>query len=59
MRLAIVAEIHGNPCPLDAGIEPEQVVHGGHLAVNGPCPAELVHRIPELGWPGILDNTAL
>jgi putative phosphoesterase len=63
MTLAIVSDIHGNFTALEAvqddierrGIE--RVVHGGDLAVVGCSPAEVVDRIRELGWPGIVGNT--
>ncbi len=63
MKLAIVADIHGNLRALEAVTadiqreRPDLIVHGGDLAVNGPRPAEVVDLIRELGWPGILGNT--
>jgi hypothetical protein len=33
------------------------VVQGGDLALGGPHPVEVVDRIRELGWPGVLGNT--
>lgn len=65
MKLAIVADVHGNLAALEAvvadlaGVRPDVVVHGGDLALNGPRPAEVVDRIRELGWPGIVGNTDL
>jgi putative phosphoesterase len=62
MRIAIVADVHGNLVALEAVIAdlaeqaPDLVVHGGDLAFNGPRPAECVDRIRELGWPGVLGN---
>ena len=61
--LAIVSDVHGNFTALEAvtadlearGIE--RVVHGGDLAVAGCQGAEVVDRIRELGWPGIVGNT--
>jgi putative phosphoesterase len=61
--LAIVSDVHGNLTALEAvtsdlaarGIE--RVVHGGDLAVAGCQGAEVVDRIRELGWPGIVGNT--
>jgi hypothetical protein len=32
-------------------------VHGGDLALMGPRPAEVVDRVRELGWPGVVGNT--
>jgi putative phosphoesterase len=63
MRIAIISDIHGNLAALDAVIadleyqRPDLVVHLGDLAVTGPRPAEVVDRIRELGWPGVLGNT--
>jgi putative phosphoesterase len=63
VRIAIVSDVHGNLIALEAVIadleraKPDQVVHGGDLAVNGAQPAEVVDRIRELGWPGVLGNT--
>src|SRR5947207_4973340 len=63
MRLAIVSDIHGNLTALEAVIEDierrgvERVVHGGDLALMGAQPAEVVDRVRELGWPGVVGNT--
>jgi putative phosphoesterase len=63
MRIAIVSDIHGNLPALEAVIadlesaRPDLVVQGGDLAVNGPEPKEVVDRVRELGWPGIVGNT--
>jgi Calcineurin-like phosphoesterase superfamily domain len=35
----------------------ERVVQGGDLAFAGWKPAEVVDRVRELGWPGIVGNT--
>jgi predicted phosphodiesterase len=35
---------------------PDRVVHGGDLALAGAQPAEVVDRIRELGWPGVVGN---
>ena len=62
MRLAIVSDVHGNLAGLEAvardleRIGPDRVVHGGDLALSGPRPAEVIDRIRELGWPGIVGN---
>src|SRR5215831_5234253 len=62
MKLAILADVHGNLVALDAvladlaDMRPDQVVHGGDLCYNGPHPAECVDRIRELGWPGVIGN---
>jgi diadenosine tetraphosphatase ApaH/serine/threonine PP2A family protein phosphatase len=36
---------------------PDLILHGGDLALMGPQPAEVVDRIRELGWPGVVGNT--
>ena len=63
MRTAIVSDIHGNLTALEAVLadlrwsSPDVILHGGDLAANGACPAEVVDRIRDLGWPGVLGNT--
>jgi putative phosphoesterase len=63
MRIAIVSDVHGNLPALEAvladldAVRPGVVVHGGDLALGGPHPVEVVDRIRELGWPGVLGNT--
>jgi putative phosphoesterase len=63
MRLAIVSDIHGNLTALDAVIaelesrRPDLVLHGGDLALAGCQPAEVIDRVRELGWDGIVGNT--
>jgi putative phosphoesterase len=63
MRLVIISDIHGNMTALEAVIadvearRPELVLHGGDLALAGCQPAEVIDRLRELGWPGIMGNT--
>jgi len=63
MRLGVVSDIHGNLTALEAVIVDierravDRVVHGGDLVLMGCQPAEVVDRIRELGWPGIVGNT--
>jgi putative phosphoesterase len=63
MRLAVVSDIHGNLTALEAVVAdlrrraPDLVVHGGDLALMGPRPAEVVDRVRELGWRGVVGNT--
>jgi predicted phosphodiesterase len=62
-RVAVVSDVHGNLTALEAVIAdlraraPDLVVHGGDLALMGPQPAEVIDRIRELGWPGVVGNT--
>jgi predicted phosphodiesterase len=62
-RLAIVSDVHGNLTALEAVISDiarrgvDAVVHGGDLAVGGCQPAEVIDRVRELEWPGIVGNT--
>jgi len=63
MRIAIISDIHGNLTALEAVIadlktlSPDLVLQGGDLVVNGPRPAEVIDRIRELGWEGVVGNT--
>jgi putative phosphoesterase len=63
MRLAVVSDVHGNLTALDAVIADiaqrgvDRVVHGGDLALVGAQPAEVIDRVRELGWSGIVGNT--
>src|SRR5918997_1247229 len=61
--MVVVADIHGNLTALDAVIDDihrrgvtEEVVHAGDLALLGARPAEVVDRVAELGWPGVVGN---
>jgi putative phosphoesterase len=63
MRIAIVADIHGNLTALEAVVadlrqtSPDLVLHGGDLADAGANPARTVDRIRDLGWQGVMGNT--
>ena len=63
MSLAVVSDIHGNFIALDAVVADlerrgvERVLQGGDLALGGWQPAEVVDRVRELGWPGVVGNT--
>lgn len=63
MRIAIVSDIHGNLTAFEAVLAdvrqmaPDLVFHGGDLADSGSSPLEIVDRIRELGWPGVVGNT--
>jgi predicted phosphodiesterase len=63
MRIAIVSDIHGNRTAFEAVLEdlqqtsPDLILHGGDLADAGASPVEIVDRIRDLGWPGVVGNT--
>ncbi len=63
MRVAIVSDVHGNLTAFDAVLAdiqrraPDLVLHGGDLALMGAQPAEVIDRVRELGWLGVVGNT--
>jgi predicted phosphodiesterase len=63
MRIAIVSDIHGNRTAFEAVLAdlrqtaPDLILHGGDLADSGASPAEIVDRIRDLGWQGVVGNT--
>ena len=63
MRIAIIADIHGNLTALDAVLadlrqqKPDIIYHGGDLAFGGCNPAEVIDCIVQEGWQGVLGNT--
>src|SRR5579863_3834837 len=63
MRVAIVADVHGNRRAFDAvladlrQVAPDLIVHGGDLAYGGTHPAEIIDQVRALGWPGVRGNT--
>jgi predicted phosphodiesterase len=63
MRIAVVSDIHGNRTAFEAvladlrQLAPDLVLHGGDLADGGSSPVEVVDRIRDLGWPGVIGNT--
>jgi predicted phosphodiesterase len=63
MRIAILSDIHGNRTAFEAVLadlqqtSPDLILHGGDLADAGANPVEIVDRIRDLGWPGIVGNT--
>lgn len=63
MRVAIVADIHGNLTAFEAVLRdlhetsPDLILHGGDLADAGSGPCEVVDRIRDLEWAGVIGNT--
>jgi predicted phosphodiesterase len=63
LRIAIVSDIHGNRTAFEAVLadlrqtSPDVVFHGGDLADSGSSPVEIVDRIRDLGWQGVVGNT--
>ncbi|HSP67417.1 MAG TPA: metallophosphoesterase family protein [Bryobacteraceae bacterium] len=62
MRIAIVSDIHGNLAAFEAVLadlretSPDLILHGGDLPHGGANPAEIVDRIRDLGWQGVVGN---
>lgn len=62
MRVAVIADIHGNLTALDAVLADqeaagaERVVCLGDVAAGGPHPREVVARLRALGCPTVLGN---
>ncbi len=63
MRIAIVSDIHGNRAAFEAVLadlqqtSPDLILHGGDLADTGSSPREIVDRIRDFGWQGVVGNT--
>lgn len=63
VRIAIVSDIHGNRTAFEAVLadlqqaSPDLILHGGDLADAGASPVEIVDRIRDLGWRGVVGNT--
>jgi predicted phosphodiesterase len=63
MRVAVISDVHGNLTAFEAVQEdlrqtsPDLILHGGDLADSGSSPIEIVDRIRELGWQGVMGNT--
>lgn len=63
MRVAVISDVHGNLTALEAVVADlnrrgiDRVICGGDLVLMGPRPGEVIDRIRELGWPGVVGNT--
>lgn len=63
MRIAVVSDIHGNLTAFEAvrndlrETAPDLIFHGGDIPHGGSRPAEVLDRIRDLGWQGVLGNT--
>ena len=63
MRISIVSDIHGNLTAFEAVLvdlretSPDLIFHGGDLADSGSSPVEIVDRVRDLGWQGVIGNT--
>lgn len=57
------SDIHDNLTAFEAVLEdlhetsPDLVLHGGDLVNGGSSPAEVVDRVRDLGWRGVMGNT--
>ena len=63
MKIALIADIHGNIVALDAVLavieaeRPDRVVCLGDVAAKGPAPALVIDRLIERDWIFIMGNT--
>jgi predicted phosphodiesterase len=63
MRFAVLSDAHGNLTAFEAvqanlrQTSPDLILHGGELADSGSSPAEIVDRIHEFDWQGVMGNT--
>jgi putative phosphoesterase len=63
LRTAVLSDIHGNLSAFAAVLahlkhaSPDLVLHGGDLADAGSSPIEIVDRIRQLGWHGVMGNS--
>jgi len=62
MRIALIADIHGNAVALDAALADithagaDQIICLGDVAVLGPQPREVLERLRTLGCPNVMGN---
>jgi predicted phosphodiesterase len=63
MRIAVLSDIHGNRTAFEAvladirQVSPDLVLFGGDLADGGSSPVEIIDRLRDLGWAGVIGNT--
>jgi predicted phosphodiesterase len=63
MKLALIADIHGNLFAFDAILEDihqrqiKQILCLGDVASGGPQPCEVIHRLREINCPIVMGNT--
>lgn len=63
MRIAVVSDVHANLTAFEAVLAdlretaPDLILHGGDLTHGGSSGAEVVDRVRDLGWPGVVGNT--
>src|SRR5438132_5814578 len=63
MRIANLSDVHGNRTAFEAVLadlqqtSPDLILHGGDLADAGASPVEIVDRVRDLGWQGVVGNT--
>lgn len=63
MRIAVIADIHGNLMALDAVMsdietqEVDEVWCGGDIAFGGPWATECIARVRDAGWTTVKGNT--
>src|SRR5258708_21185158 len=63
MRIALLSDLHDTRPAFEAVLadlkqtSPDLILHGGDLADGGASPAEIVDRIRDLGWQGVVGNT--
>src|SRR5713226_6551623 len=63
MRIAVIADIHGNQLALEAVLQDlhrqpavDQLVIAGDLCLNGPCPREVLATVQGLHCPVLQGN---
>ncbi len=63
MRVAVIADIHGNQTALEAVLEDlaqqppvDHLVIAGDLCLNGPCPRQVLETVQKLNCPVIQGN---